>query len=132
MTQTQTLSRKPPPLPATVVDFMKQRKVMTTRTLNDQVEELHLRLYESNETYKRYLDAVWDEDAVEGSLACDNTLASEIIRDLSQKSGNREVGSKKLATISKALGVVLRRYGQSRKERRNMVGGEIVPGDNGD
>jgi hypothetical protein len=42
---------------------------------------------------------------------------------------NHPLGREKLATISKALGVVLRRYHQSRKERRNMIGGQPVPAD---
>jgi hypothetical protein len=67
---------------------------------------------------------------VEGSLAADNIMAAEMIRDKAKAAGS-ELASEKLATISKALGVVQRRYGFSRKERRNMVRGEIVPGDNG-
>jgi hypothetical protein len=55
-----------------------------------------------------------------------------MIRDYAKKSGGSEVSKEKLATIVKALGVVLRRYRASRKQRRHMVGGETVPNeDNG-
>jgi hypothetical protein len=111
---------------------MEHRKSENTRTLNDQVEEIHLGLYETDKAYKAFLYAVYDEQAVEGSLSADNTMAAALIREHAQAKGNVEVSKQKLATISKALGVVLRRYGFSRNERRNMLGGEIVPGGNGD
>jgi hypothetical protein len=123
----QTITRsKPPALPATTADMLGQRKTELRRTLNDHVETLHLRLYE-NADYQRLLDAVYDEDAVEGSLAADNILAAQMIRDTAA-AGNADlyVAEKKLATISKALSVVLRRYGMSRKERARMINGESV------
>ena len=43
-----------------------------------------------------------------------------------QDNRNTYVGDKKLVTISKSLGVVLRRYGMSRKERARMIDGETV------
>jgi hypothetical protein len=117
---------KPAPLPATVREFMSLRKSKSLRTLNDQIEELHLTLYEKDEHYKAFLEAVWDSDAVEGSLAIDNVMAAKLIREHAGKGGNVEVGRRKLDTIVKCLGVVLRRYGSSRKERRNTVGGELI------
>jgi hypothetical protein len=42
------------------------------------------------------------------------------------------LADEKWATISKALGVVLRRYGLSRKERKNTVNGEVVRDDRDD
>ena len=75
--------------------------------------------------FQTYLDAVYDEQAVEGSLAIDNVKAAELIREKATAIGNR-VSQEKLATIVKSLNVVLRRYGFSRNERRNLVGGKIV------
>lgn len=95
------------------------------------VEDVHLALYEDDQ-YQSFLYAVYDEQAVEGSLAADNIMAAELIRDKAKKMDHGELAKEKLATIAKALGVVLRRYGFARKERRNMVRGEVVPGDNGD
>ena len=120
----------PPALPETVDGFIAHRKLKAKRTLNDHVEDAYLRLVE-NEKFQAFIFAVYDEQAVEGSLAADNIMAAEMIRDKAKAAGSSELASEKLATISKALGVVQRRYGFSRKERRNMVRGKIVPGDNG-
>ena len=121
----------PPQLPETAGEFLAHRKLKGRRTLNDQVEDVHIALYDSDKGYTAFLYAVYDEQAVEGSLAADNFKAAELIRDKAKKMNNDELASQKLATIVKTLGVVLRRYGFSRKERRNMIGGEVVPGDNG-
>lgn len=115
------------PLPATRSDWV--RKTQFNRTINDQVEDIHLALLDDEE-YIELLQAVYDEQAVEGSLSSDNNMAAIKIRNAAKKMNN-PVKDQKLATIIKALGVVLRRYGVSRKERRNMVGGEVVNTDNG-
>lgn len=116
----------PPPLPATRGEMLAQRKGDPHKTLNDHIEEIHSALYEDAK-YQRFLDAVYDEDAVEGSLAADNLEAARMIRShASEDDRNTYVADKKLATISKALGVVLRRYGMSRKERSRMIDGETV------
>jgi hypothetical protein len=121
----------PSPLPATTSQFLERRKLKAERTLNDHVETIHLKLYD-DPTYHSFLEAVYDEQAVEGSLAADNIEAARMIREKASKDGDLVVTRQKYATISKSLSVVLRRYGASRKERRNMIGGEVVPGDNGD
>lgn len=118
---------KPTPLPDTVREFMAHRKVKTMRTLNDQIEEIHLGLYEKNPEYKALLNAVWDSDAIEGSQAIDNTMAAQILRKRADEIGSVEVAQKKLDTIVKCMGVVLRRYGLDRKTRRQTVAGEQVP-----
>ena len=116
------------PLPASVVELQARRLVPFKRLLNDMVEELHTKCYE-NEKYRAYLDGVWDEQCVEGSLAADNFKAAEMIRERATKDGS-PVKGEKLATIVKSLGIVLRRYGLSRKERRQTVDGQVVS--NGD
>lgn len=119
------------PLPRTVEEFRQRRVVQTTLTLNDQVEEIHLLLY-PDPVYKKFLEAVWDEDAVEGSLSIDNAKAAEMIREKAAAlNSNSELSKKKLATIVKCLGVIMRRHELSRKHRRHMVGGKQVP-DNGE
>jgi hypothetical protein len=50
-----------------------------------------------------------------------------MLRDKAEVINNREVAKRKLATIRKSLGVVLRRYHVDRKRRKNTVGGEYVP-----
>jgi len=117
------------PVPRSLSDW--HRYVKQERTLNDHVEELHKALFEEDPEYAPLFDAVYDEQATEGSLAADNLLAAMKIRALADRRNLREVTREKYATIVKALNVVLRRYHQSRKERRNRVGGETVP-DNGE
>ena len=113
------------PLPAKVPEKIEdwQRKVKFERTLNDMVEQIHRRLVDESDEYRAYLYACWDEQAVEGSCAADNIKAAEMIRN---NANTEEVLKQKLATLAKVLGVVLRRYGASRKERRNTIGGEVV------
>jgi hypothetical protein len=106
-------------LPRTVQELIEQRKSKQKRTLNDMIETLHISLYENTE-YQRYLDAVHSEQAVEGDLFCDDIEASRMIRAKAREDGNKYVASQKLATIRKALMVVMRRYGMSRKERREI------------
>ena len=102
------------------------RKFMVERTLNDHVDDIHVSLWEKS-AYHTALEAVDDADAVEGSLSADNFLAAGLIRDHARETGNHHVKDKKLATIVRALNVVLRRYGIDRKTRASSVGGVIVP-----
>ena len=112
-------------VPATVQDLEALRKVFHQPTLNDRVDALHIQLW-SNEEYRKLLDAVYDEDAVEGSCAADNIFAAVMIREHAKVSGDNYVAGKKAATIAKALGVVTRRLSISRKERAREVAGQIV------
>jgi hypothetical protein len=122
----------PPPLPDTVRGFMAHRKSDSKRTLNDQIEEIHLSLYETDDAYTKLLYAVYDEQAVHGSLAADNTIAAQIIHEKAKKIPNVEVSRQNYATIWKSLCVVLRRYGLSRSERRDLLHGEAVPNPHGE
>jgi hypothetical protein len=122
----QSVRPLPPALPASIDDwtrFLKQE-----RTINDMVEDIHRTLVNESQKYRDYLRAVWDEQAVEGSLSADNYEAATMIRDKAKTIGS-EVANEKKATIVKALNVVLRRYHASRKQRRHMVAGEEVPAD---
>ena len=101
------------------------RKIKLHLTINDAVETIHAKLLD-NEDYLRLIEGVFDEHAVEGSLAADNVMAAQKIREVAKKE-NSPIAREKLATISKAINIVMRRYGVSRKERRNMVGGQGVP-----
>ncbi|MCB1773569.1 MAG: hypothetical protein KDI88_08120 [Gammaproteobacteria bacterium] len=105
-------------LPPTVSDLIEQRKSKTKKTLHDQVEDLHLSLWE-NAAYQALLDAVYPEQAIEGSLFADDFEAARMIREAAKKKGNAYVAGQKLETLRKSLSVVLRRYGISRKERRD-------------
>ncbi len=129
MSQSKSLRLEPaPPLPADIDDWT--RHVKAERTLNDLVEDIHRVLVES-EKYRALLRATYDAHAVEGSLSMDNALVAMMIRDKAKEIGS-EIADEKLAIINLALGVVLRRYHASRKQRRVTVGGEEVHNDNGD
>jgi hypothetical protein len=123
--------REAPPLPDSIDNW--ERQVKAERTLNDLIEDIHRILVDENAEYRTYLRAVYDQHAVTGSLSFDNCKACEIIQAKAVDIGSKEVAEEKLAIINLALGVVLRRYKKSRKQRRNMVAGELVKSDdNGD
>lgn len=89
------------PLPTTVEDMLAQRRTMAGRTLNDYVEDMHIKLW-PNATYQRFLEAVYDEDAVEGSLAVDNIKAAEMIRDLAKEEKVPQVANRKAGNHRKS------------------------------
>jgi hypothetical protein len=123
------LQVKPTPLPTAIDDW--ERKIKHGLTLNDHVEAVHLMLWEENPEYRAFLEAVWDSDAVEGSLSIDSTMAAQILREKAKAIDGNPAARKNLDTLKKSLGVVLNRYGNSRKERRHTVHGQVVPTDNG-
>lgn len=104
-------------LPATVQGLIDQRKNKSKRTLNDQVDEIHLQLW-ADPSYRKLQDAVYSEQAVEGSLIADDFELARMIRVHAKKIGNPYVANQKLDTLRKSALVVARRYGISRKERR--------------
>jgi hypothetical protein len=129
MSDSSSLKPRPEPLPNTAQGFLAQRVLKKRQTLNDQVEVVHLALAE-DERYLDYLSAVWDAHAVEGSLAADNIMAATMIRDKAKKMDNLVLAREKLAIIAKCLGIVMRRYEESRTQRRNTVDGQNVPSEN--
>jgi len=106
------------PLPANTVELSNSRKGEKVKILHDEVESIHLKLFE-NQTYKDLLDAVYPEDAKEGSLIADDFELARMVRDYAVKANNHYVAKKKLDTIRKSLNVVLRRYDMDRKTRRD-------------
>lgn len=125
MTDTGDIRLRPEALPPTI--SLWQRAIKDGLTLNDHVEAVHIALYDTSEEYRAFLEAVYDDDAVEGSLAVDTMKAAELLRDHAITMNNM-VGRKKVATVIKALNVVLRRYNKSRRERRDTVGGMMISG----
>lgn len=121
----QTLLR-PAPLPRTTEGLLALRKTVKARTLNDYVEECHIAIWEDPD-YLLAIEAVYDEDAIEGSLSADDYIAAGLIRKYAKDKNIVFVRDKKLATILKALKNVWKRYGITRKERKNTIGGEAVP-----
>ena len=130
------------PLPKTPTEWADARKIKSVRTLNDHVESIHIRLLDPTpikpdeedeaavkrcKRYELLLDAVYDEEATEGSLSYDNFQAAAMVREYAT-SGGRDpyVADRKLSAIVKALNVILRRYGMSRKQRAKTLHGEEI------
>ena len=103
------------PIARTADEYLAKRKLKNKRTLNDEVETVHLALAE-NEEYQAYREAFYDSAAVEGSLSIDDTLAAEMIREKSKDMEIVVVAKQNLATLVKTMRVVLRRFGESREE----------------
>lgn len=106
---------------------MAQRKTLRTRTLNDDVDECHVKLW-ADPSYKALFLSIWREETVEGSFIADDITAAMRVRDQATSLRLPIAKGAKLAAIVNSLHVVARRYQLDRKTRRNMVGGESVPG----
>jgi hypothetical protein len=120
----------PPPLPATVDDLLSLRKSNRLRSLNDDVDDIHLRLWEVDK-YREYLTQIWREDTVEGSFIADDISAATMIRDYAKEHTYPLASRAKLHSIVRSLHIVCRRFGISRKERQAQVQGEFVKHDEG-
>jgi len=118
------------PLPATRDELVARKTMKRGPSLNDDVDRIHVVLWE-DPIYKGFHEAVFDSDAVEGSLAADNFKAAEMIREYAKEHKDFYYVSKKnLTTLVKSMNVVLRRYHMSRHERAMTVGGETVSNGN--
>jgi hypothetical protein len=78
------------------------------RTINDCVDDIHLKL-SGDPRYRALLSATCNEQAVEGRLEVDDTLAADMIQKFAKLNHHVEVANANLRTIRKALQVVLRR-----------------------
>jgi hypothetical protein len=128
MPDSSTALRVSPPLPVSL-----QRYLQAQRTINDLVEDAFIGLDRSdeNEKFRSYLTALYPEHAVEGSLPADDFEAAHMIREWAKTHESMELADEKIATVVKALKVVMRRYRISRPERREQRHG-IPPVSDGD
>jgi hypothetical protein len=98
---------------------------MPKYNINDAVDALHIDLWESAEHYQRYLYATTNAEAVEGSMEADTFMAAQLIRDRAREIAlapcDEPVRDETLASIAKALNVVLRRFAMDRKTRRGIA-----------
>ena len=120
---------KPAPLPATQEDLLARKTMRGGPNLNDDMDRIHFIMW-SDPDYRRWHEAVFDADAVEGSCTADNFEAARMIREFAKAHGNElgYIAKKNLTTLVKSMNVVLRRYHMSRGERAMTVSGEIVTG----
>lgn len=119
------------PFPRTQSQMLALRRIKARRSINDLFEDAYLVLIETDDTYIRLLDAIYDSQAVEGSLSIDNMKAAERVRNYAIEHNIPALKDEKLATLVRVQGVVVRRYGMDRKHRRQTIGGEVVPSTDG-
>jgi hypothetical protein len=123
--------RQPVPLPNTVTELESRRIISTGPNLNTDMDRVVRALWE-NPDFRKWLNACWDSEALEGAKVADDFMATEMIREYCQRKDFPElhyIGRKNLWTIRQSMNVVLRRFGMSRKQRAQTVAGEIVPND---
>ena len=113
----------PLPLPATTEELLARRRHRDTRSLIDDTEEVHQALW-VDPNYRRYFNAGYNDQAVEGSTAADDFMAVSMVRAKAQEMGIQSVATANIHNLVLALHRVAGRYeGLSRKERRATVNG---------
>jgi hypothetical protein len=125
MNEQRALRPEAPRMPISVEEYSKLRALKYERTINDFVEDIHLKLIE-DQRYNDLLHAIYPEHAVEKSLWIDDVLAAQMIREYANDHDLKVVTKENLAVIIKAMHVVQKRYKATREIRRNTVGGVKV------
>lgn len=110
-----------PPVPAKAEDWEANLKIKVPMSLNNRAHEIFKRLCE-NEKFLSYINAAYDEEAVEGNTIADQLQAAEMIRDEARKMGDVVVMKSNLWALRKALRVVLDRYAMLPEQRRRRLG----------
>jgi hypothetical protein len=96
--------------------------IMTT---NDRVDVVYL-LLRNDSKFASLLDGTINSESVNGAIIDDDVKAAEMIIEKAKELDDNVLASKNTATVRHALGIVLNRYGESRKARRNRLHGEQV------
>jgi len=105
-------------LPANVTELEAQRITAATVSLLDQVEQVMLKLYEEPE-FKKYREALEDDNTVEGSVFADDICAAQMIRKRAEVMGLHQVMDADLTLLSQKLRAAERRFNIARKQRAN-------------
>lgn len=121
MTQGTGPLKRPVPLPATRESLVAQYRLKRKRNINDYVEEILLKLW-PEQSFMKYLDALYDSQAVEGSLEADDFEAARIIRQYAKDDNHSPlVAGENLTTIVRAMRVAQRRYNIGRQQREEAT-----------
>lgn len=107
-------------LPATRTELLMQSEPMRPRDLFYAVWDIHLWLYEKPE-YQQYLDAYTKDQAAEGSIAADEFMAANMVREYAEEHSIFSVQSAKLHDIVKALRRAMKKGNIARKQRRELA-----------
>jgi hypothetical protein len=110
-------------VPATVADLIAQRRSGVARTLNDDIEDLHLREW-PNQEYRKLFEAVYAPDYITGDRLLEDGEAARMLKQRAiEDGGYPRVANGKLKVLILALRVVMNRYHLGRLERARMIGG---------
>jgi len=106
------------PLPTTRSALEASRVLKRRPTILDLIEPIVIALWE-DENFTKLVDAVVDSDSVEGSTDADDQEAARMIREYAKSNRHPEVAKRNLKTLTHALRLVLKRFGQGRAQRVN-------------
>lgn len=112
-------------IPATVEELRAQRVSMRVRSLNDDVEEIHLKLW-ADDSYQKWFQIIWPSDSVEGNHVLDDGVVAARIRAFADQNNMPIAANAKLGSIIRSLNVVRRRYKIGREQMRRRVGNQSV------
>jgi hypothetical protein len=108
-------------MPTTSKGLLDQRTRMRKRTLNQDVEAIHLKLWDEDPDYQLLFRAIYKEEAVEGSFPAENFLAAQRVRVCAQQHEFTIAAGANLTAIVKALLRVRILLQQGRKQRRKLA-----------
>lgn len=117
----EALLKVAPPLPETRTDLLAQYKLRRRRSINDLVEEVIVKLWDNDEKFMKYVEAIYDSQAIEGSMDDDDVMAALIIRDTAKRDKHVEVADQNVHTIKLAMRVALRRFDLGRGQRYDLA-----------
>ena len=112
---------QPPALPTTSAGLLAQRQRTRKRTLNQDVEAIHLRLWDEDPDYQRLFRAIYKEEAVEGSFVAEDFKAAIQIQKYAKEHDYRIAGEANWTAIRKSLLHVRILLNQGRKQRRKLA-----------
>jgi hypothetical protein len=120
-TMSDALLKVAPALPETRDDLLAQYKLKRRRSINDLVEEVIVKLWDNDDNFMKYVEAIYDSQAIEGSMDDDDVMAALIIRDTAKRDKHVEVADQNVHTIKLAMRVALRRFDLGRGQRYNLA-----------
>jgi len=121
ISMSEALLKVAPPLPETRTDLLAQYKLRRRRSINDLVEEVIVKLWDNDEKFMKYVEAIYDSQAIEGSMDDDDVMAALIIRDTAKRDKHVEVADQNVHTIKLAMRVALRRFDLGRGQRYDLA-----------
>ena len=117
---------RPANLPATASEWVRKAKIGLD--INDEAEQAGLSLINGgNPEFLRFLNAVHNEDAVEGSIHADDYVAAQMLRNHGRSLGLPLLSNASLEKAKKAQRAWLARYGLDSATRRKSAG-STTPG----